>query len=56
MRTIDGLMVPAEIEHISGLVALIDFEKAFDSIEWSFLFKCLKTLILVNISSHGLQH
>ena len=27
---------------MSGFIALIDFEKAFDSIEWAFLLKCLK--------------
>ena len=35
-------MVLAENEHKSGFITLIDFEKAFDSIEWPFLFKCLK--------------
>ena len=35
-------MVLAENKHISGFITLIDFEKAFDSIEWQFLFKCLK--------------
>ena len=28
----------------SGLVILVDFAKAFDSLTWSFLFKCLKTM------------
>ena len=42
IRTIDDLMVLAEKEHISGFITLIDFEKAFDSVEWPFLFKCLK--------------
>ena len=27
-----------------GLVILVDFAKAFDSLTWSFLFKCLKTM------------
>ena len=40
--TIDDLMVLAENEHKYGFITLIDFEKAFDSIEWPFLFKCLK--------------
>ena len=42
IRTIDDLMVLAENKHISGFITLIDFDKAFDSIEWPFLFKCLK--------------
>ena len=31
-------------EKISGILALIDFEKAFDTVEWSFLFNTLSTL------------
>ena len=29
---------------IDAILAQIDFEKAFDSIEWSFLYKTLKAL------------
>ena len=31
-----------DIENIPGLLIFIDFQKAFDSIEWDFLLKCLK--------------
>ena len=27
---------------IAGLLLFIDFEKAFDSLEWNFMFKCLE--------------
>ena len=29
-------------ENISGLMIFIDFHKAFDSLEWDFLYKCLE--------------
>ena len=35
MQTIDN-------QNFSGLLMLIDFEKAFDSISWHFLYKTLK--------------
>jgi len=29
--------------NILGILLFIDFEKAFDSLEWNFMFKCLET-------------
>ena len=30
-------------ENIPGLMIFIDFEKAFDSVEWDFLLECLES-------------
>ena len=30
------------MENIPGLMIFIDFQKAFDSVEWSFFIKCLE--------------
>lgn len=38
-----------EINNLPGLLMLIDFEKAFDSVSWSFLFKML--YIFGNVNS-----
>ena len=40
IRTIDDIMEFTKSERISGILAFLDFEKAFDSIEWEFLHKC----------------
>ena len=42
IRTIDDIMSYTNLKQLSGYILLIDFEKAFDSIEWSFLQKSLK--------------
>ena len=31
-------------QHIPGLLLFIDFEKAFDSLSWNFLYKALENL------------
>ena len=37
---IRGLIDFSTSSSLPGLLTLLDFEKAFDSISWSFLFKC----------------
>jgi exonuclease III len=34
----------AEEYNTHGLIAMVDYEKAFDTVKWSFMLKCLKTL------------
>ena len=41
IRLIDDLLLYTKREQIEGLLFQLDFEKAFDSIEWSFLYKTL---------------
>lgn len=37
-RFVYDIMAYTKSEHIPGLLVLIDFEKAFDSISWSFIY------------------
>ena len=41
IRTIDDIMEFTKCEGIGGVLAFLNFEKAFDSVEWNFLHKCL---------------
>ena len=34
-------------ENIPGLMIFLDFQKAFDSVEWDFILECLESLNLV---------
>ena len=43
VRIINDIFMYSEENGIDPFLAQIDFEKAFNSIEWPFLFKCLKT-------------
>ena len=42
IRSIYDIMSYTDKEHIPGLLIFIDFEKAFDSVEWKFLINCLE--------------
>ena len=44
LRVIYDVMKFTEEQKIPGLIMLIDFEKAFESLSWNFLHKCLKYL------------
>ena len=39
IRLIDSIIIYTNTEKISGLLSFVDFEKAFDGIEWSFIEK-----------------
>ena len=41
-RLLYDLLQYTEEHNIPGLLLLIDFEKAFDSISWNYIWKCLK--------------
>ena len=41
IRTLADLMYYLEEQDKQGIALLIDFEKAFDSVSWNFMYKCL---------------
>ena len=41
-RLVYDIMHHTEIKSISGLLLLVDFENAFDSVSWAFIYKVLK--------------
>ena len=41
IRIIEGIMEYTKSNDLPGILVAIDFEKAFDSLEWSYVFKCL---------------
>ena len=68
IRTTDDIMEYTKIQQLSGLMVVFDFEKAFDSLRWSFLLRALQsfnfgesfirwvTVLYCNISSCVLNH
>ena len=46
------ILIESNVENSSGLLILVDFEKAFDSISWEFITKILK---LFNFSDSTIQ-
>ena len=43
IRIIEDIMNYTDLERLPGFIILVDFEKAFDSVEWLFLFRTLKS-------------
>ena len=43
-RFINDIIKTTEDKDIEGILLLLDFEKSFDSMEWSFVEKCLRFL------------
>ena len=42
VRSIFDNMDLKDMENMPGLLIFIDFEKAFDSLEWNFLYNCTR--------------
>ena len=55
-RIIDDIMFYAKENKLPGLLLAIDFEKAFDSLDWTFLKKALLAFNFVNRLSNGSIH
>jgi hypothetical protein len=44
LRTTIDIMNFAREQNLTGIIAFIDFEKAFDTVNWKFLYSCLKKM------------
>ena len=53
IRLIDGIIQYATQHNVLGLLLFIDFEKAFDSLKWPFIFDTLRFLTLDHHLSIG---
>ena len=51
IRTLFDLIDYTQEKRLPGLLLFLDFEKAFDSLEWSFLYNSLKKFNFINNDS-----
>lgn len=42
MRMVEDIIDYADRANVGGVILFLDFEKAFDSLEWKFMLQCLK--------------
>ena len=49
IRLIDSISNYATVTKASGLLLFLDFENAFDTVEWPFIQKTLNIIILNNL-------
>ena len=55
IRTTADILTYCNLTDKSDLITLIDFEKAFDTVSWSFLFKSLKAFNWIKIIYSNIQ-
>ena len=55
IRLVSDVIDYYDLLNKSGLLLMVDFQKAFDSLDWHFLFKTLNFSILVNRLLNGLM-
>ena len=48
IRLVYDVLEQARLQNKAGMLLLIDFEKAFDTVAWTFIFKSLKYFNLKN--------
>ena len=56
IRTLYDLLYVAELQNIPGLLLLVDFEKAFDSVSRDFLFNILNNFNFGPSIKNGLTY